>query len=110
MRLLILFALIGLSVAVPVYEVNDNFGVCDICKGAVGVLLELVKIGASQDIIDEKIGDICPSIPIISSICKEALKKAVKYLREHLDKADANTVCKAIHACNNKHTFIVVNW
>ncbi|CAL8070837.1 unnamed protein product [Calicophoron daubneyi] len=91
-------------------ESAASVGVCDICKGAVGVLLELVKIGASQDIIDEKIGDICPSIPIISSICKEALKKAVKYLREHLDKADANTVCKAIHACNNKHTFIVVNW
>ncbi|CAL8070844.1 unnamed protein product [Calicophoron daubneyi] len=110
MRLLILFALIGLSVAVPVYEVSDNFGICDICKGAVGTLLKLVKAEAAQDAIDLAIGAICPSIPVVKSLCKAALNKVVSYLKEHLDKADADTVCKAVHACNNKHTLIVVNW
>ncbi|CAL8070831.1 unnamed protein product [Calicophoron daubneyi] len=110
MRLLVLFALIGLSVAAPVYEVPENLDVCDICKRAVGALLKLVKAGATQDVIDLAISSICAPIPIVSSLCKDALKKVVSYLKKHLAKADANTVCKAIHACKIMRTLILVNW
>ncbi|CAL8082545.1 unnamed protein product [Calicophoron daubneyi] len=111
MRILVLFALIGLSVAVPVYEVSGNYDMCHICKVTFDALLKLVKAGATQHAIDLSIRKLCPPILVIHPICKMALNKVVSYLKEHLDKADADTVCKAIHACKKGvRTLILLNW
>ncbi|CAL8070850.1 unnamed protein product [Calicophoron daubneyi] len=99
MRLLVLFALIGLSVAVPVYEYPDNFGLCDICTDALGGLISLVKGHAAQEIIDKYIVEVCNPVPIVGGLCKEALNHAVSYLMKHLDESDSVKVCKAIHIC-----------
>ncbi|CAL8070827.1 unnamed protein product [Calicophoron daubneyi] len=112
MRLLVLFALIGLSVAAPVYEVPENWDIlCSICKGALSGIISLIKGDASKELIDEYVGKLCDKIPIFSGLCKEALDKLVNYVREHLGDGDETTACTAIHACKKEtDTLILVNW
>ncbi|CAL8070847.1 unnamed protein product [Calicophoron daubneyi] len=99
MRLLVLFALIGLSVAVPVYEDPENSRLCDHCKRYVAGVIPLVKRGASQEEINRYIDYTCNPVLIIGFTCRMTLLKAVEYLKKHPECTNAKTVCKALRAC-----------
>ncbi|CAL8074068.1 unnamed protein product [Calicophoron daubneyi] len=99
MRLLVLFALIGLSVAVPDHQDPANSRLCDICVAGLGELIKLFKRGAAEHMIFIYIKKTCDIPTVVGDACKLLLTRAYKYLKQHPDESDATKVCTAIHAC-----------
>ncbi|CAL8070956.1 unnamed protein product [Calicophoron daubneyi] len=100
MRLIVLFALIGLSAAVSFNTPPPKWLiVCKICKEAFNELASLARIHAEQAVIDKRIEDICSQTTIFQAVCKQCLNKAVLFLKEYPEEKDATKVCRASQAC-----------
>ncbi|CAL8070825.1 unnamed protein product [Calicophoron daubneyi] len=101
MRLLVLFALIGLSVAAPVYEVPENLAIlCKFCKASFNAFVSLIKSHAPQEVFSQYVNRVCSFLTKTYQVqCRKNFYNMQKYLEEHIGETDPGKACKAIGAC-----------